>query len=168
MHAHTYSHAVLTSHPITVAYAGAADAAVDYFQGKGHLKPEGTNAAEFLLDLVNSEFTEKPSVDRILAEWRAHEAAHPVSFSDKQTDAGGAAAKAGFATQLTVMLRRHACLAYRDPTLYTGRILLYFIMSSFFAIVYVGARDLEQQQVLNHMWIIIWYTGGRLCYRLLL
>jgi ABC-type multidrug transport system ATPase subunit len=54
------------------------------------------------------------------------------------------------------MLRRHALLCARDPLLYSGRIVMFFISCTFFSIIYVSARHRNQSHVLQRMWFIIW------------
>ena len=57
------------------AFCGASRDAIGYFEGIGHAMPRHTNPAEFLLDLVNADFTPKAEVDKILDAWRDHIAA---------------------------------------------------------------------------------------------
>ena len=52
-------------------------------------------------------------------------------------------------SQLSTLVRRHALLVSRDPTLYAGRAVMFFAMDFFFAIVYVNGRERTQEQVLN-------------------
>ena len=56
------------------------------------------------------------------------------------------------------MLRRHALLVVRDPVLYIGRAFI-FLFSTSTPAVYAQARNRNQDQVLNRMWLGIWYIG---------
>lgn len=61
--------------------------------------------------------------------------------------------------RLGIMLERHAKLAVRDMTLYTGRMAIFFMAGLFFTFVYWDARSRAQDQALNRVWLAIWYLG---------
>ena len=50
-------------------------------------------------------------------------------------------------TEVMVLLRRHAVLTVRDPTIYLGRAMVNFMSCLFFAIVYIESRNYVQEQV---------------------
>jgi hypothetical protein len=50
-------------------------------------------------------------------------------------------------TEVLVLLRRHAVLTIRDPTIYLGRAVVNFMSCLFFAVVYIESRDYVQSQV---------------------
>jgi hypothetical protein len=50
-------------------------------------------------------------------------------------------------TEVMVLLRRHAVLTVRDPTIYLGRAMVNFMSCLFFAIVYLESRNYVQEQV---------------------
>ena len=151
------------------AFCGASRDAIGYFEGIGHAMPRHTNPAEFLLDLVNADFTPKAEVDKILDAWRDHIAAGAAVLSPKTAAAvaaaqgakGAAPAAAGVGplAQVAVMLRRHGYLVVKDPVLYLGRALVFINSSIYFAIVYLKARDLDQDNVLSRAWLTVWYIG---------
>ena len=81
-----------------------------------------------------------------LAE-RENEIHSPVSLRTKH---------ASFISQVLTLVRRQGILYFRDPTLYTGRLLVFFATCIFFAIVYIKSKDRNQSQVVPRMWLIQW------------
>ena len=72
--------------------------------------------------------------------------------------APSAAAGVGPLAQVAVMLRRHGYLVAKDRC-YLGRALVFINSSIYFAIVYLKARDLDQDNVLSRAWLTVWYIG---------
>ena len=58
-----------------LAFLGSPKRSVDYFASLGHKTPELSNPAEYLLDIINSEFTDPASVDTLLDQWHQNESA---------------------------------------------------------------------------------------------
>jgi hypothetical protein len=54
------------------------------------------------------------------------------------------------------MFRRSAFNIIRDPILYLGRCAIFLFCNTIFALVYLRARQYEQDQALNKMWLNIW------------
>merc|ERR1719424_1269806 len=52
-----------------IAYFGAASAMGGYFGALGKTPPAGVNMAEFVLDLINQDFTSPEAVTEILDAW---------------------------------------------------------------------------------------------------
>ena len=52
-----------------VAFRGTADEAVPYFASIGHAMPNHSNPAEFMLNLVNDEFSDPKQVAAVMGHW---------------------------------------------------------------------------------------------------
>jgi hypothetical protein len=52
-----------------VAYWGPASDSIDYFAKIGRPMPENMNPAEYMLDLVNRDFTDAKEVEAVIDEW---------------------------------------------------------------------------------------------------
>ena len=53
--------------------------------------------------------------------------------------------------QTWCLLRKLCKLTYKDPTLYLGRAVAFLLANSFFAVVYIRARDVKQEQIVSRM-----------------
>jgi len=144
---------------------GPAADAVDYFASIGHPMPDHTNPAEFFLDLVNSDFTSHEDVQVVLQAWESHRAKEKDMEAKDKKDTLAVSVhtedheRVSFLSQNSIMIRRHAYLAVRDPVPYIGRACIYLISNTYFALVYVQARKHQQDQVLNRFWVIVWFIG---------
>jgi hypothetical protein len=144
-----------------MAYCGkAGDAALVYFENIGYPIPGNTNPAEFMVDLVNGDFNEDSIVEEVLTSWAqnkpfVNETKHMVVSVDSRGDLE----ECQLCRQISVLIRRHFVLSYRDPLLYIGRMAVFFFATLFFAIVYVKARSINQEQVINRMWYTVWIIG---------
>lgn len=57
----------------------------------------------------------------------------------------------------TIILVKRSLIIYsRDPMVYIGRMIIFFVCSVLFALVYLHARDRYQNQALNREWFIVW------------
>eukprot|EP00039_Didymoeca_costata_P007507 m.100634 g.100634 ORF g.100634 m.100634 type:complete len:545 (+) comp13715_c1_seq2:2-1636(+) len=145
------------------AFAGQASEAEDYFGSIGHPTPHNMSPAEFFLDLINADFTSHEEVDKVLNTWQQHDgerksssvAPRRLSIEGHEDDFKGT----GALQQINVMLRRHTNIALRDPMLYLGRCLIFLMTCAFFSIIYIEQRQRDQDQVLNKVWLIIWFVG---------
>ena len=146
-----------------VAYTGTREDVLPYFTKIGMPVPAQMNPAEFMLDLVNKDFSDAGQVNRALTAWQEHGLTEhqqriedtAEAFDGKGTTKGHEYS-VGLLSQIGTMFHRHNLLAMRDPTLYTGRILMFLVCTVFFAIIYVKARVRNQEQALQRMWFIIW------------
>jgi ABC-type multidrug transport system ATPase subunit len=143
------------------AYRGLAADAEGYFEGIGFKMPAQMNPAEYMLEVVNSDFVDHEQVDRVLDAWATHE--RTSSSSSLVQSAGGWPALStvessgtGFFSQVGTLLRRHGTLTLRDPLLYTGRMVLMLVTCVFFAGIYIDSRDRNQAQVLYRMFLLNW------------
>lgn len=160
------------------AYCGDTAQAPDHFASLGWPMPTNTNPAEFFLDLVNSDFVPPAEVLKLLDGWegsasaatnsKAIADARRLSVANNQATPGpesraGAAAAAApgsnLCHEMAVMMHRHAVLVGRDPVLYVGRACIFMASNGFFAFVYWKAREREQDQVMNRMWLVVWFLG---------
>ena len=57
------------------------------------------------------------------------------------------------------MMRRHAAMVVRDPILYLGRAVFFFVTCSIFAVVYWNGRNFTQDQSQNKLWMCLWFVG---------
>eukprot|EP01033_Poteriospumella_lacustris_P013703 gene13704-biopygen6226 len=144
------------------AYVGAASAVPEYFARIGHVLPEQTNPAEFMLDIVNTDFTDEAEVTKILDAFERHEKPVHQARIDNIMQASikeleePRIVNADTFTQILIMFRRHFSLAIRDPMVYVGRLLMFFVVTIFFAIVYIDGRERKQDNALTHLWLCIW------------
>ena len=143
-----------------VAYNGAADSMAKYLSAAGCPTPEGSSVAEHVLDLVNREFSDKDSVDRLLDAWPASESEYSLtpdpemSALEKKNRFG-----AGFFSQVASLLKRHALITLRDPSLYLGRFAVFLFTNAFFSIIYINTRERVQEQALYKIFLIMWHIG---------
>ena len=146
-----------------IAYTGTREDVLLYFSEINMPVPAQMNPAEFMLDLVNKDFSDADQVNNVLSAWQEHGLTEHQqrieditdAFDDKRTTKGHEYSVSLF-SQIGTMFHRHTLLAVRDPTLYSGRIVMFLISTVFFAIIYVKARARNQEQALQRMWFIIW------------
>jgi len=157
-----------------VAYYGRSEKAAGYFEGLGHELPGNMNVAEFMLDLVNREFTAGEQVDAILETWdKKKELLFGKAGGEGRNSERGRGESLGgdLAThrfnpiykQVIYLLRRHGVLVRRDPLLYIGRMAIFFAVTSFFSAIYIKSRDRNQTQVLSRCFLIMWEVGVPSC-----
>ena len=180
-----------------MAYCGTRENVLPYFAAVKHPVPEHTNPAEFMLDLVNKDFSDEQRVRQVLHLWancEAGEAVHAAYMGAQvkpgepgpptPTEMGTLAWKlsrqitrsnpdgslnpemserfsdgASLPSQVGTMFRRHALLCLRDPTLFSGRTVMFVLSTVFFAVIYINARTRNQNQALQRMWYLIWIVG---------
>jgi ABC-type multidrug transport system ATPase subunit len=145
-----------------VAFLGNAADALPHFTDAGFPMPPNTNPAEFMLDLVNAEFTDPESVREVLDAWESKAKKVDVDAS-RRVEAKGLPTSyvtgTSLASQTMTLFRRHGILTFRDPTLYIGRMIMFLNACCFFAIIYIKARDRVQEQILARMWLCLWHIG---------
>ena len=150
------------------AFAGDVSDAIPYFEGIGYPCPPATNPAEFFLDLVNSDFSPEAEITQILDTWQekkpeaGRSSHHKKGFDDDDDDIQEGVVhmkRAPLRKEIMIMFRRHSVMMIRDPVLYLGRCAIFFVSCLIFAIVYWNARDFEQDQAINKMWVNIWFLG---------
>jgi ABC-type multidrug transport system ATPase subunit len=150
------------------AYCGYANEVKCYLFTICHPLPIHMNPAEYLLDIVNMDFTDRQKVFKILDDWEIHgkpDHDHRISTLLVDSERLSRAESVHHEkmpyghSQTVIMLKRHLLLSLRDPMAYTGRVVLFFICTLFFAIVYIKARVRDQEQALNREWFSNWLIG---------
>ncbi|KAJ1427845.1 ABC-2 type transporter-domain-containing protein [Ochromonadaceae sp. CCMP2298] len=124
-----------------------------------------------MLDLVNKDFSDAERVDILLDTWdREGEPRHQQrisslieKFEGNHSEKIGAVKSVGLGTQVMTMFRRHSLLAFRDPTLFTGRAFMYLFTTIFFAIIYISSRHRIQEEIISRAWYVIWIIGCPSC-----
>jgi len=144
-----------------MAYCGPAQEASLYFASIKHPFPENENPADYLLDIANPEFTEASAVEEVLRAWQTLGSGvpQPKLSGATELDPPPRPPQHSCFTHIRVLLKRHAILILRDPTMYTGRMVMNMISCCFFAVVYIKARERSQSQALNRLWMMIWFVG---------
>ncbi len=150
------------------AFFGSPRGSVDYFKEIGYPVPELSNPAEHLLDVVNAEFTSPEKVASVLNAWAGKS---PLStkysgdlLSDVEKETTTAITtqqevKLGKFAEFGFVLKRQAHLAMVDPMVYLGRAFGFLNACTFFAIIYIKSMDRTQDQVLNRLWLSMWFAG---------
>jgi hypothetical protein len=123
---------------------------------------------EHFLDLINADFSDDAAVDKILDTWEekrpdaGNSSHHKKGFGEADADEQKGVTmlkRAPLRKEISIMFRRHVLLIIRDPILYIGRCFVFLIMNFIFALVYLSARDWDQDQAANKMWINIWWVS---------
>lgn len=142
------------------AFSGKVKDAAGFFSSLGCQIPEHENPADFLLDSVNADFTDKARVEEVIEAWREARPMDKVrsgSFMFDKLDLGRKFRC--WCAEVAVLFRRSATLALRDPTVYLSRIVAFMMACSFFAVVYVKSRNRNQSQVNSRFWLLLWHMG---------
>ena len=150
-----------------VAYFGKADSMGEYFASIGNPPPADTNIAEFVLDLVNTDFTPEEGVHTLLDKWSERDGkpyTGPTPASSEPAPApkprqGDVLARAGFCTQLGVLVLRDLAVARREPLAYLLRMGVNFFCAFFFGIIYLETRHRAQDQVQSRTFFIMFSLG---------
>jgi hypothetical protein len=119
--------------------------------------------------MVNADFSDDAEVDLILDTWQekrpgAGSSHHKKGFGGVDNDDEGQEGvadvkRAPLRKEISIMFSRHLKLMVRDPVLYSGRAVIFFVVSLLFSLVYLNARDYSQDQALNKMWIVLWLVS---------
>lgn len=145
-----------------VAYFGKAAKMNAYLAGVNHAPTADTNPAEFILDLVNKDFTSTASVRAVLDKWSEgtgeaygcdmeHEDGAPLALADFE--------RAPFAKQLAVLTDRSVVVARREPLAYLVRLIANFNATLFFGIIYIETRDKVQAQINPRTFFLMFCVG---------
>ena len=135
-----------------VAYFGPAARMSAHFDGLGRSQPVAGNPAEFVLDLVNKDFTSAVGVNQILDAW---EEAAPPPPQVAASALPGVLSRASFGGQVCTLLKRQAQLLVRDPLIYVARAVANSVLVLFFAIIYLEAQHRVQSQALQRMFYFV-------------
>ena len=126
-----------------ICYLGAAAELGEYLAEIGRPVAPNSNPADFMLDLINRDFVEETTVDFMVEKWaeRAPEVAETAPSTLLAPPP-----TAAFMGQLRVLLSKHSLLVLRDPTIYSGRVVMAMISLIFFAVMYIQTRNRVQTQ----------------------
>ena len=146
-----------------VAYLGTSKDVLPYAT-KLDTRCAITNPAEFMLDLVNREFTDPKQVDYILDKYEKAYTGLPCgNYEDDLKETGGVGKNEHLGnslfTETMALFRRHGLLVFRDPTLYVARAFMFLNACVFFGIIYIKSRERDQDQIFSRMWLLVWHIG---------
>ncbi|CAE8665440.1 unnamed protein product [Polarella glacialis] len=141
-----------------VAYAGPVEDAGRHMQSINVPPMEhGSSLPEYLMDITNSDFTDEQKIQNIWDHWSASEQAIVLA----ETAAPMREAKMrGLVAQTLILCRRQAIMTMRDPTVYSARWVFAATANLFFSVVYIDARDRNQEQVLPRIWLLGFCLGA--------
>jgi hypothetical protein len=148
------------------AFMGKAKEAPPYFDSIGHPMEEMTNPADFLVDIVNADFTSDDSVNKILEEWKLLQTATRTTQKDRPNlDSMNdsfhelISRKKSYSSEFSTLFRRHAFMIGKDPFLYVGRCITLCITATLFAAAYWNSRNRVQEQAYNWYYANTWHIS---------
>ena len=137
------------------AYNGAASGITGFLSRVGKPAAAGANPADYMLDLINKDFGDEATVGAVVETWKKEELAistpSPCRVAEKERPCLG--------LQIAALLRKDVRLLLLDPISYTLRAIVYMVVTTFFAVVYIKTRSFEQTQVLSRVWLSNWLLG---------
>lgn len=136
------------------AYFGPADQLGGYLKQLGHPMGANQNPAEFVLDLVNKDFTDAQAVQALLDKWQ-----DPPVGAEAARELARPPAPAGFCRQVAVLTRRQLLLTAKEPMLYLGRAMISTMVMCFFSIIYIKTRDRVQTQATQRFFFSTFIVG---------
>eukprot|EP00466_Bigelowiella_natans_P021298 jgi/Bigna1/44637/e_gw1.99.8.1 len=131
-----------------VAYFGPAKKALTYFAELGFKAPSQMNPADYLIEISNPDFTDPKQVNKLISHWEENRSAPDATPAFPYA--------AGYPQQVYVLTQRMFTSYTRDPGAYIGRSVLYVTMSIIFGVIYVGAREKNQDHALDILFAIAW------------
>jgi len=142
-----------------VCFFGKAENALAHFASIGYPSHPGVNPAEFLIRMTNADFAEEGQVESICDAWAmAAEEKVPslvgVLTSGPPMPCEGSGASLG--KQVWKLFTRAIRSNSRNPIAFGGRVLLTALFVSFISVAYLGARERNQENVLNYLWAVMW------------
>ena len=147
-----------------VAYFGKASKMSEYLTSIGSPPSEGTNVAEFVLDLVNKDFTSASTVKKTLGKWAERRGGAPYGVEEKSekdvtATPTNTSSTSSFTKQLAVLTDRSFLVARREPLAYLVRLVANFVATLFFGIIYIKTRDKTQDQVISRTFFLMFCMG---------
>ena len=146
-----------------VAYFGKAKKMGAYLAGVGFPPAADTNPAEFILDLVNKDFTPPAGVRRVLDAWAQTDGS---AFGCEREAVDGKALsrverrrETGFVEQMSVLTDRSFLVARREPLAYLVRLVANFSGTLCFGIIYVETRKKVQGQINPRTFFLMFCVG---------
>lgn len=139
------------------AFLGEPAAMENYLDALGKPVPHNTNIADWMLDVVDKDFSDVQEVEKVIDAYAA---------SSKDLPATQASALKlpqhevpNVLRQIRVLLRRQGTLMVRDPVTYVMRAVLCFIMGIFFSLLYLESRIQTQDQVFRRQFMSWWLSN---------
>jgi len=146
-----------------MAYFGKAAKMGEYLASIGSPLPADTNPSEFILDLVNTDFTPVSGVKEVLDKWSEGDGeaygCDAVKDSGEPLSSSGNGTKMGFMKQFAVLTNRSLVVAKREPLAYLVRLGANFSATLFFGIIYIETRDKVQAQVMSRTFFLMFCMG---------
>jgi len=145
-----------------VAYCGQTSAAVPYFKSLGRIMPDQENPADFVLEQINKDFVDPDKVEALLDAWQggARPFCREVSTQSlADVPALKTNGRQSVCREVSLLLKRQVTLAFRDPMVYSGRMLMSLLTCTLFSLIYIESRDREQSQILSRQWLLAWHIG---------
>lgn len=145
-----------------VAYCGTTADVVNHFKQLNRVMPALENPADFVLEQVNKDFVEPRGVDEVLDAWEKTQPpglARTSSRNLSQVPSLKAGKKKNPCMEVAILFKRQVLVACRDPTVYTGRMVMVCLTCLFFSVIYINAREKKQEQILQRHWLIAWHFG---------
>ena len=149
-----------------LAYIGAASGLPAYLEGIGKPVPTGSNPADFMLGLINRQFSDPAVVDETVQAWAKH-----VRLPSFLTDSEATKKSVSFTRapwpatpprsrlrQSATLLRRGLHLLKKAPVMYLGRIVFLLLSTSLFAVFYYKTRTLSQPVVIERVYFLDFLT----------
>jgi len=146
-----------------VAYFGKATKMGEYLASIGAPPAADTNVAEFILDLINKDFTPVAGVKSVLDKWAARDGSaygcEDCGVDGASISAAHTGPQTGFFTQLSVLTNRSVVVARREPLAYVVRLVANFCATLFFGIIYIKTREKEQGQINPRTFFLMFCMG---------
>lgn len=139
-----------------ICYFGRADEALAHFDSIGYPSQPGINPAEFMIHITNADFAEEGQVEQICDAWQAAKQKQKEKPCLPRTEVPRTKAGAGFCIQVWKLFSRFVKSNVRSPIAFAGRAVLTALLVSFVCVAYIGARNRDQENVLNYLWAIMW------------
>ncbi|CAM9234045.1 unnamed protein product [Chrysoparadoxa australica] len=158
----SFDHVMILSQGRT-AYMGPAHEAMAYFELLGHSPTALVNPADFLLEVVNADFTNKDKIAQVLDAWALSPQANTIANTIEKTGANTiplAIQHRGWWDSLSIVsLAKRQLLNYRrDPASYSLRLLLNGFMSIFLGSVYYKIGS-DQSDILDRTFLVLWMNA---------
>merc|ERR1712232_1124803 len=141
-----------------VAFHGAPATLERYCVENSLVLPAYTNPADFFVQLVNSDFADSASVEKVVSMWTITPKAH----DDIPTPSSSTVPKrcqVQVFKQFSTLLRRQGLVSIRDTSLYAGRMLVFLVANTFMALIYWKSRPYNQEFVLPKFFLMGWLGG---------
>lgn len=161
-----------------IAYFGAGKDLSDYCETVlTSPVPLGINPSDHFLHQINPDFVGEERAAECIELWQTYGNRGPTeipverlkqrSLTSSFFRAAAAEAaeipalpkRATLLRRMSLLFRRQCLVILRDPSFYTGRMLFYLLGNTFFALVYISARDRIQSQVNPRLVVMIWFIA---------